>query len=303
MADLHNILTGPLLPVKAVDVVPHRGTMLLIDELCECSSEHAVGRTTVTSKNPFLDAGGRLEGVCFVELLAQLAAASRGHDMLKASGTVKNGFLTGVRNFIIYKQASLGDFLSLRFKKTLEMDTVIVIEGSIYLNDECLASGRLNLHLTEEEPSAQSLEPYNGNRGEDCRPLNPAHRSIIFSGIRKSLNKLEISGENGSASGEFHFDNSFPGFDGHFPGFAVLPGVVIIDLSLALCEDLLKCQLLLSGIEMAKFSNPILPGDLVEAEVSAVENNGIYRIRARVVSGSKIAANLLLLAKRDGNDQ
>ena len=82
-----------------------------------------------------------------------------------------------------------------------------------------------------------------------------------------------------------------------------MPGVVIIDLSLALCEDLLKCQLLLSSIEMAKFSNPILPGDLVEAEVSAVENNGIYRIRARVVSGSKIAANLLLLAKRDGNDQ
>ena len=212
-------------------------------------------------------------------------------------------FLTGVRNFIIYKQAYIGDLLSLRFKKTLEMDTVIVIEGGIYLNDECLASGRLNLHLTGEEPAAQSLPPDSGNTGEDCRHLNPVHRSIIFSGIRKSLNKLEISGEKGSASGGFRFDNSFPGFDGHFPGFAVLPGVVIIDLSMALCEDLLQCHLFLAGIEMAKFSNPILPGDLVEAEVSAVENNGNYKIRARVVSGSKIAATLLLLAKRNGNDQ
>jgi 3-hydroxymyristoyl/3-hydroxydecanoyl-(acyl carrier protein) dehydratase len=48
----------------------------------------------------------------------------------------------------------------------------------------------------------------------------------------------------------------------------------MIDLSLALCVDLLKCRLLLTGIEMAKFTNPILPDDLVEAEVSVVENNG-----------------------------
>ncbi|HLE18615.1 MAG TPA: hypothetical protein VI728_10070 [Syntrophales bacterium] len=303
MADSHNILVGPSLPVRAVDVVPHRGTMLLIDELCECSSEHAVGRTTVTSRNPFVDAGGRLEGVCFVELLAQLAAASRGHDMLKTSGTVKNGFLTGVRNFIIHKQASLGDLLYLRFKKTLEMDIVTVIEGGIFRDDECLASGRLNLHITGDEPSAQSLRLDNGNTGQDCRLLNPEHRSKIFSGIRKSLNKLEISGENGSAYGEFRFDNSFPGFDGHFPGFAILPGVVMIDLSVALCEDLLKCRLLLTGIEMAKFTNPILPGDLVEAEVSAVEKNGVYTVRGRLISGSKIAATLLLLARRDENDQ
>src|SRR4030067_1383850 len=182
------------------------------------------------------------------------------------------------------------------------MDTVIVIEGGIYLDVECIASERLILHLTEEESEAQSLPPVTVNTGEDCRHLKPVYRSIMCNGSRKSLNKLEISAENGSASGEFRFDTSFPGFDGHFPGFAVLPGVVIIDLSMALCEDLLQCQLLLSGIEMAKFSNPILPGDQVEAEVSAAENNGIYRIRARVISGSKIVATLLLLARRDGTD-
>lgn len=302
MPDIHNGLMGPSLPVKAGDVVPHRGTMLLIDELCECSSEHAVGKTAVTSKNPFLDARGRLEGVCFVELLAQLTAASRGHDMLKTSGSVKNGYLTGVNNFIIYKQASLGDLLSLRFKKTLEMQNVIVIDGSIYLHDECLASGRLQLHLTEMETAARSLHSGNGNTGENFKHLNPVHRSIIFSAIRKCLNKLEISGETGSASSEFCFDTAFPGFDGHFPGFAVLPGVVMIDLSLALCEDLLQCRLLLAGIEMAKFSNPILPGDLVEAEVSAVENNGTYRVRARLISGNKVAATLLFSAKRDGHN-
>lgn len=304
MPDLHNRLKGLSLPVKAGDVIPHRGTMLLIDELSECSSEHAAGTTVVTSRNPFLDAGGRLEGACFVELLAQLAAASRGYDMLKTAGSVKNGYLTGVNNFIIYKQASLGDLLSLRLKKTLEMEFVIVIEGGIYLHDECLASGRLKFHLTGMESAAQSLHhPDNGNTGEDRRHHNPVHRSIIFSGIRKCLNKLKISAETGSASGEFCFDNAFPGFDGHFPGFPVLPGVVMIDLSLALCEDLLQCQLVLAGIEMAKFTNPIFPGDLVEAEVSAVEDNGMYRVRARLISGGKVAATLLLSAGRDGSTQ
>ena len=195
MADLQNILRGPSLPVKAWDVVPHRGTMLLIDELCECSSEHAVGKTSVTSKNPFLDAGGRLEGVCFVELLAQLAAASRGLDILKTSGPVKGGYLTGVNDFIINKRASLGDLLYLRFKKTMEMETVIVIDGSIFLHDECLAYGRLKLHLNEMISAAPSVNSVNENTGEGSKHLNPVHRSIIFSAIRKSRYKHKISNE------------------------------------------------------------------------------------------------------------
>ncbi len=300
MADLQDILVGPSLPVKAVEVVPHRGLMLLIDELCEHSSEHAAGRTAVSSKNPFLDAGGRLEGVCFVELLAQLAAASRGYDRLKTSDRVKNGFLTGIRNFIVYKEASLGDLLYIRFKKILEIDVVTVVEGGIYHDDVCLATGRLNLHITGEEPTARTFHPDKAVVGGDLKQID---RSIIFSGIRKCLIKLEISGENGSAYGEFRFDSSFPGFDGHFPGYAILPGVVMIDLSLAMCEDLLNCRLLLTGIEMAKFTNPIFPDELVEADVSAVEESGTYNIRVRLTSGGKIASTLLLFARRDANDQ
>lgn len=169
MADLNNIVSGPSLPVKVLELVPHRGTMLLIDELCECSSEHAVGRAAITSKNPFVDASGRLEGVCFVELLAQLAASARGHDILKTSGTVKNGFLTGIKNFIINKQASLGDSLDIRFNKTLEMDNVIVIEGGIFLHNECLASGRLNIHLSGEAQTEPALHPDKGMTGGGLR--------------------------------------------------------------------------------------------------------------------------------------
>lgn len=299
MRDLNKNLIESVLPIKGAEIVPHRGIMLLIDELTECSSEHAVGMSVVTSKNPFLDSKGKLEGVCYVELLAQLAAACRGYEMLKASAPVKGGYLTGVNDFIISKQASVGDLLCLRFNKTLELENVLVIDGCVYLNHECLASGRLKIHLTEMELTASMSDSDNGKSADDINNLTQVHSNIMLSSIRKCIKKQKRCSMSNIATGTFCFDKSFPVFDGHFPGFAVLPGVVMIDLSLVLCEDLLQCQLVLHDIEMAKFTNPIFPGDMVEAEVSVVENNGIYRVRAKLISGDKIVSNLLFSAGRD----
>ena len=65
-----------------------------------------------------------------------------------------------------------------------------------------------------------------------------------------------------------------PFFQGHFPGFPVMPGVMILEsmaqagglLVLADREDLLRSGnlFLFTGIENVKFRRPVVPGDKLE---------------------------------------
>jgi hypothetical protein len=107
MINYYNILVGPSL-LSGLWTWFHTGTMLLIDEPCECSSEQGWG--LLLRQKTHFRCRRKAEGVCFVELLAQLTSCI-GHDMLKMSDTVRMDSYR-VRNFVIHKQASLGLALS-----------------------------------------------------------------------------------------------------------------------------------------------------------------------------------------------
>ncbi|MEQ6292146.1 beta-hydroxyacyl-ACP dehydratase [Vogesella sp. GCM10023246] len=55
-----------------------------------------------------------------------------------------------------------------------------------------------------------------------------------------------------------------PAYAGHFPGRPVLPGVVLLDHAMLAIED--ACQLQLSGLLVAKFHNPVSPGQPLRLE-------------------------------------
>jgi 3-hydroxyacyl-[acyl-carrier-protein] dehydratase len=98
-----------------------------------------------------------------------------------------------------------------------------------------------------------------------------------------------------------------PFFNGHFPGYAVMPGVLVIE-ALAQISALLyhhivgtrstgKSLIFFAGIDRARFRRQVVPGDqlILESEViRVVRNIGKFKVRALV--DGEVAAEAELMA-------
>jgi 3-hydroxyacyl-[acyl-carrier-protein] dehydratase len=70
-----------------------------------------------------------------------------------------------------------------------------------------------------------------------------------------------------------------PFFQGHFPGFPIMPGVLMIEavaqaggcLLLTEFPDRAERLMLFTGIEHARFRRPVVPGDQLRFEVTVVQ--------------------------------
>ena len=97
-----------------------------------------------------------------------------------------------------------------------------------------------------------------------------AQGKVLASSIRQILlsNLVEPTVENiarteNSWSADFTFDPNAPYFKGHFPNFAVLPGVVQLGIAHHFAQVFLRRDFTIGCVKKMKFSRPILPGERI----------------------------------------
>ena len=97
-----------------------------------------------------------------------------------------------------------------------------------------------------------------------------------------------------------------PFFAGHFPGFPVMPGVLIIEamaqtggvLVLREVPDSSQRLVLFASIEKAKFRRPVVPGDQLRMEVEVLSRRASFcRLKGSAFVDGKLAAEAVILCK------
>ncbi len=94
-----------------------------------------------------------------------------------------------------------------------------------------------------------------------------------------------------------------PFFQGHFPEFPVMPGVLIIEamaqvgaVAVLSMSEFAGKMALFAGIEKAKFRRQVLPGDILRMEVEMTKLRGsIGKAKAVARVGDSVAAEAELM--------
>ncbi len=109
-----------------------------------------------------------------------------------------------------------------------------------------------------------------------------------------------------------------PFFQGHFPGFPIMPGVLMIEamaqaggaLLLTEIPDRDSKLMVFTGIERARFRKPVTPGDQVKIVVEVLAWRSMaVRMEGKAYVGEKLAAEatiscaLVPRTTKDGNSQ
>jgi 3-hydroxyacyl-[acyl-carrier-protein] dehydratase len=140
---------------------------------------------------------------------------------------------------------------------------------------------------------------------EQIKKLLPHRAPFLF------VEKLTDIVPNESCTGHKAVSFNEPHFAGHFPEFAVMPGVLIVEALAQTAGALVVHSLGLEktpsvffmGIDKARFRRPVVPGDMLRFEVKALQHRGpVWKFEGKAYVGDALCAEAEFSAMIRSND-
>ena len=125
--------------------------------------------------------------------------------------------------------------------------------------------------------------------------------SECFSVIGAEL-RSRIAGERRTGEHEYtctmDFDPAFRGFEGHFEGNPIVPGVCLIQAARTAAEAVLNKPLVTRSISNCRFRRPILAGEQAAVRIRLEKTEaGLWTVRADIRVGGEVCTQLQLKAE------
>jgi len=140
---------------------------------------------------------------------------------------------------------------------------------------------------------------------EQIKKLLPHRAPFLFLERLSDIVPLE------SATGHKAVSFNEPHFAGHFPDFAVMPGVLIVESMAQTAGALIVHSLALKtvpsvffmGIDKARFRKPVVPGDVLRIPVKALQHRGpVWKFEGKAYVGDALCAEAEFSAMIRDND-
>ena len=132
------------LPQRAMDLVPHRPPMLLVDSLVAREGDFATATARLPEDGPWV-VDGSVVPEYLIELVAQTVAMASGFDCLREGRKPREGMLAGVDRFVFARPAPVGCEVTIESKMVLKFGPVTVLHGEVWSMTELLAEGDIKV--------------------------------------------------------------------------------------------------------------------------------------------------------------
>ena len=129
------------------DLLPHRGKMLLVDEILEVDNTHAMTLCRVEKFWPMAEGSG-INPLILVELAAQTAGVCNGWDRIQTKGrdSDKTGWLVGVKKAEFFIDSlSFGDTILSSANNTYSFTNLREVSCEQHLNNILIGKTTLQL--------------------------------------------------------------------------------------------------------------------------------------------------------------
>lgn len=145
----------PITGQNLIDLIPQKPPFVLISALLAVSESHSI-TSFVFDETHVLCNKGKLTVAGLMENMAQTAAVKMGYECNMLGKKIPIGFIGDVRDFSFTKLPSAGEEIQTEITITNQIFDVSMISGSIKLNGQEIASGKMKIFVEPEtKPAGQ----------------------------------------------------------------------------------------------------------------------------------------------------